>query len=64
MISRQYVASELNKIKPLEFCALERSVVQVEAVNVNPGSHSRPWIEKARATPKKQPLSRQHAAGG
>ena len=61
---KQYVASEFNKIKQLELCALERSVVQVEAVNVNSGLHSRPWIKKARAAPKKQPLNRQHAAGG
>lgn len=54
--------NQLNRIEPTERRALNRPVVEVEAVDIDIGPNGFPPNSKGRS--EKRPLSRQHAAGG
>ena len=46
--------AQVNRIEPLERCPFDGSVIQVEAIDIDPCSHLRP-PQKARATPGSGP---------
>ena len=62
MTRREQPAGQFSKIEPLERRILESSVVQVETVYINSGSHGIP--QKSKGHSEERPLSRQHAASG
>ena len=47
---RQHPARQIDRIQPLEWRPLEHSVVQVEAVDIDPRSHGRPRKSKGRSS--------------
>ena len=60
---RKQQPAQLNWIEPFELGPLDRSVIQVEAVDIDSSSHLRPHI-KSKGHSGEQPLSRQRAADG